>query len=146
MMGWSFWFKPQSRRSRPFGSVPHILTSILRALRTSGRVVGFNMLGEDWPARPPTCFYDWLYGTALSQHPDAARAMGGFAAFSDIAFNPEKSLNCQARSAALFVALSRRGLLGQATQGKDAFVSVTSPKPEWERRGTVQPDLFSDGG
>ena len=31
--------------------------------------------------------------------------------FTDIEFSPEKSKNCQARAAALFVALHRKGLL-----------------------------------
>src|ERR1044072_2906683 len=44
MTGWSFWFKPQSRRSRPFGSVPHILTSILRALQAPGRVPALALI------------------------------------------------------------------------------------------------------
>ena len=34
-------------------------------------------------------------------------------AFTDIEFNPDKSLNCQARAAAMFVALNREGLIGQ---------------------------------
>ena len=33
----------------------------------------------------------------------------GFKAFTDIAFNPKKSFNCQARSAAIFVSLINRG-------------------------------------
>ena len=68
----------------------------------SGRLIGFNLLGEEWPIEPPTCFYDWLYISALIQHPDAVQELLNFHAFSDIAFNPEKSLNCQARSAAVF--------------------------------------------
>src|SRR5947209_12027782 len=84
-------------------------------IRASGRIVGFNLLGEEWPTEPQTCFYDWLYITALSQHPEVVREVVGFKAFSDIAFNPEKSLNCQARSAAVFVALSEQGLFAQAT-------------------------------
>src|SRR5262245_4610747 len=41
-------------------------------VRSSGQLVGFNLIGEEWPTEPQTCFYDWLYISALSQHPDAA--------------------------------------------------------------------------
>ena len=34
-----------------------------------------------------------------------------FDAFTDIEFNPNKSLNCQARAAALFVAMKKLGRL-----------------------------------
>ncbi|MDW9231752.1 hypothetical protein C7S15_5898 [Burkholderia cepacia] len=34
-----------------------------------------------------------------------------YRAFSDIAFNPERSINCQAYAAALYVSLHERGLL-----------------------------------
>ena len=34
-----------------------------------------------------------------------------YEAFTDIEFNPQKSINCQAYSVAMFVALSKRNLL-----------------------------------
>lgn len=113
-------------------------------IRSSGQLVGFNLLGEEWPTEPQTCFYDWLYITALSQHPESARDAVGYKAFSDIAFNPEKSLNCQARSAAIFVALSELGLLAQATRDKEAYLTVVGGKSANAHRVTVQRDLFSD--
>ena len=115
-------------------------------IRSSGQLVGFNLLGEEWPTEPQTCFYDWLYITTLSQHPEAAQEVIGFKGFSDIAFNPEKSLNCQARSAALFVALSKQGLLAQATQDKESYLAVIGSKPVNEQRKPVQCDLFLGRG
>lgn len=47
-----------------------------------------------------------------------------FEGFSDIAFNPEKSLNCQARSAALYVALHQRGVLAQTLATPEAFLQA----------------------
>src|SRR5262249_52261698 len=35
-------------------------------LRSSGQLIGFNLLGDEWPTEPRTCFYDWLYIKALS--------------------------------------------------------------------------------
>jgi hypothetical protein len=115
-------------------------------IRSSGQLVGFNLLGEEWPTEPQTCFYDWLYITAVSQHPEAAREVVRFKAFSDIAFNPEKSLNCQARSAAVFVALSEQGLLAQATRDRESYLAVAGGRSASKQRPSVQRDLFSDVG
>ena len=75
-------------------------------LKEAGSVIAFNFQGEDFPTKPLTAFYDWLYLIALSQNHGLADKLKAYKGFSDIAFNPERSINCQARSAALFVALS----------------------------------------
>jgi ketosteroid isomerase-like protein len=46
------------------------------------------------------------------------------AAFSDIEINPKKSINCQARSVALYVSLRNKDLLVEALSGKAAFVGL----------------------
>lgn len=115
-------------------------------IRSSGQLVGFNLLGQKWPTEPQTCFYDWLYITALSQHPEVAREVVGFKAFSDIAFNPDKSLNCQARSAAVFVALAEQGLIAQATRDRESYLAVIGGKAAKGEQLPVQRDLFSDVG
>jgi hypothetical protein len=115
-------------------------------IRSSGKLIGFNLFGEEWPLIPTTCFYDWLYVTALGQHPQEAVELLQFNAFSDIAFNPEKSLNCQARSAALFVALTKRGLLEQATQGKKPYLAVVGGGLTEGLKGLGERNLFSDVG
>lgn len=91
-------------------------------LSTSGGLIGFHLEGVDWPSRPLTAFYDWLYLLALLQAPALAEQLLGFDGFTDIEFNPERSLNCQAASAALYVALSRRGELEMATSSRNAFL------------------------
>ncbi|MEW6281612.1 MAG: hypothetical protein AB1758_23580 [Candidatus Eremiobacterota bacterium] len=68
-------------------------------------MVGFRFFDQDVPTRPLTAFYDWLYVRALRQNPDESEQLRGYRGFTDIAFNPARSLNCQARSAALYVAL-----------------------------------------
>lgn len=45
-------------------------------------------------------------------------------AFSDIEFNAEKSINCQAYSAALFVSLYKNDLLKQALSDKNVFLDI----------------------
>lgn len=93
-------------------------------LKDSGRLTGFDFRGAVWDLRPRTAFYDWLYVRALSQHPKLASEVGSYAAFSDIEFNPKKSINCQARSVALFISLRDKNLLEEALSSKDAFLAL----------------------
>jgi hypothetical protein len=80
-------------------------------LNQHGRLIKFRFFGTDWPLVPRTAFYDWLYINALHKRPELADQVLTYRAFSDIAFNPERSINCQAYAAALYVSLSERGLL-----------------------------------
>lgn len=80
--------------------------------------------GQDWPLQPRTAFYDWLYLRALAQNADLARQLLQYAAFTDIMFNPKKSINCQARAAALYVSLSRRNWLQEALTNRQHYLSL----------------------
>lgn len=80
-------------------------------LRTSGALKSYFFEGQALPTRPMTAFYDWLYLNALLDHPNLAEPLLRYDGFTDIEFNPEKSLSTQARSAAMYVALARAGLL-----------------------------------
>ena len=93
-------------------------------LRNSGDLVGFRFFGSDFPIKPTTAFYDRLYLSALWQNPVVADKLMTYNGFSDIAFNPQKSLNCQARSAALFVALKSQGLAQQAIEDRDYYLRL----------------------
>lgn len=93
-------------------------------LLSSGRLTGFRFYGVDWGLEPRTAFYDWLYINALAKQHVLAEQVMSFSAFTDIEFNPERSLNCQAYSAALFVALCKRNIIGDALQSKQAFLET----------------------
>ncbi|WP_429000163.1 DarT1-associated NADAR antitoxin family protein [Stenotrophomonas maltophilia] len=94
-------------------------------LTRSGRLVGFRFFGIDWELEPKTAFYDWLYINALHKQPAIADEVMRYQAFTDIAFNPEKSVNCQAYSAALYASLRGRGLLtADVLKDKFAFLSI----------------------
>lgn len=80
-------------------------------LRTGGKLTGFVFDGKDFPTEPKTAFYDYLYISALLENPALAETVLSYNAFTDIEFNPQKSLNCQAAAAARFVSLHRLGLL-----------------------------------
>lgn len=90
-------------------------------LKQSGALTGFRLDGQGWPLQPTTLFYDWLYLSALQQHPDLAGALLEHDGFTDIEFNPARSLNCQAASAARYVAMVKRGLLANAMASPAAF-------------------------
>lgn len=93
-------------------------------LKDSGALEGFDFLGDLWNLKPRTAFYEWLYVRALSQHPELAAEATRYTAFSDIEFNPKKSINCQAKSVALFVSLLKGNLLDRALSSKDAFLEL----------------------
>jgi len=101
-------------------------------LRNSGDLVAFNFCGENFPIEPKTAFYDWLYMTALCQQKtDLMSKLEAFQGFSDIVFNPNRSLNCQARAAALFVALSKKELIDeQILQDKDHYLALITGKAQ----------------
>lgn len=98
-------------------------------LRTSGRLTGFRYLGLDWPLEPQTAFYDWLYIRALGQDTVLAERLTEYSAFTDIEFNPEKSINCQAYAVALYVSLQKRGVLETVTVDKDSFLGFLRNHP-----------------
>jgi hypothetical protein len=92
------------------------------------QLTGFRFEGHDWPLSPRTAFYDWLYLHSLreivGQDDQVEEAIFGVDGFTDIEFNPKKSINCQARSSALFVALTKNGTLTDALTDLDAFIEV----------------------
>lgn len=107
--------------------------------RVKGRsdIAGFEYFGEQWPARPMTAFYDWLYLQALSQNEDLFMALLGYAGFTDIAFNPQKSSACQARCAAMAVGMQAAGVWKDALVGQEVFLHLLRGQ-----RATEQPSLF----
>ena len=70
-----------------------------------------------------TMFYNWLYLHALyqKQNRDLMREIIRYDAFTDIEFNPKKSINCQAEACAHFVSLYRRNRLIDALKSMDVF-------------------------
>jgi hypothetical protein len=93
-------------------------------LQQSGRLVAFAFGEQRFPLEPKTAFYDWLYVSAIYPRRDSLLALNQYAGFTDIEFNPERSLNCQARSCALFVALTKADLLDAAMSSEAAFTRL----------------------
>ena len=90
-------------------------------LRNSGRLKKFKFYNTEWELEPKTLFYDWLYISALLNQEDLQEKIVDYNAFTDIEFNPEKSINCQAYSAALFVSLVKRNILDDVLSTVDNY-------------------------
>lgn len=95
-------------------------------IRTSGKLIGFELFGEQYPAQPSNAFYDWLYINALAQRLLEDSLLDRFAGFTDIAFNPAKSWNCQARAVAMFCSMRQAGVLHQAVSEFSFFCELLS--------------------
>jgi hypothetical protein len=95
-------------------------------LKNSGALVKFQLFGDEWDLEPKTAFYDWLYINALLKNPDLARKVTDYDGFTDIEFNPEKSINCQARSVALYCALFHTDRLEHCLSSKEIFLTLYS--------------------
>lgn len=97
-------------------------------LQTSGSLIRFEFDGHTFPLNPKTVFYDWLYLNAVYPHREWLNGRltetKNYAGFSDIEFNPGKSINCQARSCALFVALMQKELLESVLESPDTFIAA----------------------
>lgn len=95
-------------------------------LKESGKLIGFEFEGFSFPLNPKTAFYDWLYITAIFPHREWLSRLNRYAAFTDIEFNPRHSINCQARSCALFLTLKSRNLLEGAVVSPSNFIDTLS--------------------
>ncbi len=93
-------------------------------IRNSGDLIGFDFLGQKFDIKPRTLFYDWIYINALNQNDLLAHELLGYAGFSDIEFNPKKSINCQAYAAALYVSLYKNNYLDIALSSQEEFSAI----------------------
>lgn len=93
-------------------------------LKESGDLISFEFFGVSWELEPKTAFYDWMYINALLKNKSLTNQITDVEAFTDIEFNPEKSINCQARSAALFCALYHSEKLDFALSSINNFKSL----------------------
>jgi|SRR6185436_132239 len=95
-------------------------------VRESGRLIGFHYFGQEWPLVPKTAFYDWLYLSALKPHQEFLSRLFVYKGFTDIEFNPERSISCQARTCALLVSLLKLDSLDEALRSQRAFIDMIS--------------------
>ena len=93
-------------------------------------LVRFELWDKAFPLVPRSCFYDYLYAHALHQDRNAelAERLCGYRVFTDIMFNPgtgkKRKFNTQARSCAIFVSLTKRGLVDDALFDIESFIEL----------------------
>ena len=89
---------------------------------SSGNLVAFVRDGDVWPLEPKTAFYDYIYVTAVCEKYGTQLDLSQYHWYTDIEFNPKRSSNCQARSAAIY----------KLIQSMDGF-EVLASKEKWLR-------------
>jgi len=69
----------------------------------SGKLIAFEYNKKRWPLIPRTAFYDYIYICSVLQSisKEEIEYINNYEYFTDIEYNPKKSLNCQARAVAL---------------------------------------------
>ncbi len=92
-------------------------------LKESGSLVSFDFEGRSYPLTPRNAFYNWIYINAILENEEYAKKLTEYDSFTDIEFSPSSSSNCQAAAAAMFVSLSRLGLIEEC-RDFDRFVEI----------------------
>ena len=74
---------------------------------SSGKLISFVYNGEEFKLEPKTFFYDFMYIKAVQQtiSKEDIQKILTYEYFTDIEFNPQKSINCQAKSVAIIKAI-----------------------------------------
>ena len=83
-------------------------------LKTSGDITGYKLFDEVFPNKPET----------LVNNEYLSKQILKYDAFTDIIYNPKKSINCQARAAAIYVTLHRNNMLEKALSSKKEFLDI----------------------
>lgn len=76
----------------------------------SGDLISFVKDGVEWSLEPKTAFYDYIYIKALEENFGQELILSKYDWFTDIEFNQKKSINCQARSVAIYKLLQKKNL------------------------------------
>lgn len=94
-------------------------------LKNSGKIIEFYYNNKKWKTEPKTLFYDWLYINSLYFNIKnlniSKEDILKYKIFTDVEFNYKKSINCQARSIALYVLMEKNNILEECLSDKDKF-------------------------
>ncbi len=91
--------------------------------RTSGRLLSFVKEGEEWPLEPKTTFYDYIYVSAVIENFGYNLDLSGYTWFTDIEFNPKKSINCQARAITIYKLMQNMNLW-DVISSRDTWIDI----------------------
>jgi len=88
------------------------------------KLICFRYNGEEYPLKPESLFYDYMYVRALYQNKEISSQLVNYDIFTDIEFNYKKSINCQARSCAIFVFLYKNSMLEKYINDLELFKKI----------------------
>lgn len=119
-------FENNGSQMRLLGYSPRYAKKEIRSIGENDKLIGFQLFGKRFDLNPPTLFYNWLYVNALAQPHNLklSSKISEYDAFSDIHFNPGRSINTQAESCAFYVKLKRSGEIENALKSIDNFRSI----------------------
>jgi len=101
-------------------------------IRNSGDILYFKFYNFIFNKNPPTYFYDWLYINTLIENQKLLLRLEKYDTFTDIEFNSEKSINCQAYSLALFCSIKMNNIEIAKLKDPEYFLKIC--KNEYENR------------
>ena len=111
-------------------------------LKNSGCLISFRFEGQDWELEPKTAFYDWIYINALDNLHEMRSRLIDYAGFTDIEFNPKKSINCQARSCALYISLIKKNIIDRALKDKYFFLNLLREDSDFQPHSRNKQEEF----
>ena len=110
-------------------------------LKENGDLIQFVFGGEEFCNEPKDLFYNWIYINALREMPEKLNQLGQYEAFTDIEFNPKKSINCQAKAVAIACGLIKAGMFDESMKDSKHFLKVVYHQNAFEEY--EQMSLFS---
>ena len=93
-----------------------------------GRLKKFVYDGVEFPLFPETFFYDYIYIKALYQNKELSDQLANFDIFTDIEFNHMKSINCQARSCAIYAYLLKNNIVEDVVSNPENLKALYKEK------------------
>ena len=89
-----------------------------------GQLKCFKYNNEEYPLFPKTAFYDYIYIKALIENKDISSKLDEYDVFTDVEFNSEKSINCQARTCAIYSFLLKSKRVNEFLLSFSKFVEL----------------------
>lgn len=89
-----------------------------------GDLRGYMFNGTELPLEPKSFFYDYIYISALMQHPEVSNSISEYDIFTDIEFNEKKGINCQARACAIYSYMLRTNSVDKYMSSMEEFKKI----------------------
>ncbi len=125
-------FKNYGRVNQDLDLDAKVVKRQVRSIEVDDKLIEFDFLGVKFPLLPRTYFYNWLYVNALFQNTELSNFILQYDAFTDINFNPNKSINCQAEACSIFLYLAKNSLLNDSIRSPKKFLELVYRKKDQE--------------